>query len=50
MRVEELIELLERCHPKAIVMAWDGDSGNMEEVTSLTYNAAEVIIHTDDIS
>jgi len=50
MKVEDLIELLKLCHPKAIVRAWDGDSGDIEEVTGITYNDAEVQIHTDDIT
>lgn len=50
MTVRQLLELLQKCHPDAVVRAWDGDSGDMEEVTGITYDDAEVQIHTDDIS
>jgi hypothetical protein len=48
MKVEDLIDLLQRCDPKAIVFAWDPESGDEEEVTGILFDDAKVSIHTDE--
>lgn len=50
MTVKQLIDLLQKANPEAIVRAWDGDSGDKEEVTGILYDDAEVEIQTDDIT
>lgn len=48
MTVESLIELLKITNPKAIVKAFDPNSDNVEEVTCILYDGAEVEIQTDE--
>lgn len=49
MTVEQLIELLQKQNPKAIVYAYDGDSENIEEVTGILFDEKQVEIQTDSI-
>lgn len=50
MNVKELMEALAEIAPDAKVLAIDSETGKLEEVTGLTYDASSVELFTDDVS
>ena len=49
MLVKDLIEKLQKAEPGAAVIAFDGDSQKMEEITGLIITDATVEICTDEL-
>ena len=44
MKVKELIELLGKADPEHCVKAFDGDSGQLEEVSGMVYAGRDGIV------
>ena len=51
MNVKDLIELLQKAEPEAIVLTYDGDTDCMEEITGMIFggDGKVVELQTDEI-
>ena len=52
MKVKDLIEMLKKANPESKVFAYDGDSGEYEEVSGMIYDESDrdIQLQTDGIS